>query len=158
MIKKDNWLHLVLIFIGPVFAVALIEGVIGGISTGAWEGIFAGFAFLGVSLILQTIVAVLLLAPIFILGKKVNWGPMDVAGAFLPWAIWAFLILLPLKSKSFSNVLIEAVAVGGAAPVGALCRVVFNSTFSERNAVRTSLAVGGVIAFCIYVVFPPLGE
>jgi len=159
----ERWLTLKVagaIVLGVIIiaAIQMIRGVLveGPIVA---EGLVAVCVFLGLTLTLQSALALLITVPIWLMGRRrVTWGMLDHILIVAPWAAWAVLMLVGGSEKSFMNMLVECLMVAVAVPASALLRLAVGQHIRQAYAAGGSLALAIVVAGAVWSRVPFLGE
>jgi hypothetical protein len=96
--------------------------------------------------------------PLWFFGRRrAKWSPWDFSIIFVPFAVWAFLMLINDSGKTLAN-MIEGIAIGCVIPLAPLTRVLVKDRVNERALAIVLVAGMCLVAVAFWAFVPALPE
>ncbi len=97
--------------------------------------------------------------PIWIKGRThVNWAKWDYGIIYIPFAVWAILMLIAGAGKTLSNLFVEGFIIGSIAPISPIIRMIVKNKINERKLAIALLALLCIMAVFLWHFIPGLPE
>lgn len=97
--------------------------------------------------------------PAWVFGRRrTTWQWLDFSVLFLPYTIWAALLVLNLRPKSLANLGAEAIYLGCAITLAAFIRVGIGQRVRPARSALLVLLLICCLSFAIYWFVPILAE